>query len=326
MQAIQRYLALCLFVVATCVVIPVHAQTDNYPNKPITIVVPYLKGFSDDLIGRLVGNAIAKKLGVSVEFENVTGIFGSAGAQKVSSENPDGYTLLLGSNTAMVINPLVRQSVKYKASDFTPIGLIATQPMVLVASNKSGIKNVNQLMNMVKGNTLKLKYGTSGVGSVPHLAMEMFNQHGALVMSHYPYRGSLPITSDLKFGSLDLAMFPLFYALPLIKSGDVVALGTTELKRTEGTPDIAALAEHPSLEGFNINSWFALFAPANLPQVVSNRLQNALSDVLLSPALRQRLESLGFEVATLDVDMPKFLAKEISKYQKTVDIAKIKDE
>jgi tripartite-type tricarboxylate transporter receptor subunit TctC len=273
-----------------------------------------------------VAAELAKKLGVAVVIDNVGGAGGAIGAQKVVNAAPDGYTLMVGANNEIAINRLVRPSVKYQIKDFTPIGLIASQPMVLVASTKSGIKDVAQLMTVVKAAPGKFSYGSSGIGTALHLAAEMVKDQGGLFMTHIPYRGVAPLTTDLVGGNIELGVFVLSSALPQIKSGKIVALGTTELKRSTVTPDIPALAEHPKLKGININSWFAMLGPANLPPAVTAKLKTALAEALQSPELRKKLEDSGSAIAPLNVDMPTFLASETAKYQKIVDFAKIKDE
>jgi tripartite-type tricarboxylate transporter receptor subunit TctC len=305
---------------------PTFAQTEHYPSKPITIVVAYPPGGSTDLTGRTVAAELSKRLGVAVVIDNVGGAGGAIGAQKVANAVPDGYTLLVGANNEIAINRLVRPSVKYQIKDFTPIGLIASQPMVLVASNKSGIKDIAQLMSSVKAAPGKFSYGSSGVGTALHLAAEMVKDQGGLYMTHIPYRGVAPLTTDLVGGNIELGVFVLSSALPQIKSGKLVALGTTELKRSAVTPDIPALAEHPKLKGININSWFAMLGPANMPAAVTLKLKAALADALQSPELRKKLEESGSAIAPMNVDMPKFLAVETAKYQKIVDFAKIKEE
>jgi tripartite-type tricarboxylate transporter receptor subunit TctC len=320
---VQSFTVLTL---STVLAQPLLAQTDSYPSKPITIVVPYPPGGSTDLTGRTVAAELAKKLGVAVVIDNVGGAGGAIGAQKVASAAPDGYTLMVGANNEIAINRLVRPSVKYQIKDFTPIGLIASQPMVLVASTKSGIKDVPQLMSVVKANPGKFSYGSSGIGTALHLAAEMVKDQGGLFMTHIPYRGVAPLTTDLVGGNIELGVFVLSSALPHIKSGKVVALGTTEAKRSSVTPDIPALAEHPKLKGININSWFAMMGPANLPPAVLSKLKTALADSLQSPELRKKLEDSGSAIAPLNVDMPKFLETETAKYQKIVNFAKIKDE
>jgi tripartite-type tricarboxylate transporter receptor subunit TctC len=301
------------------------AQSDNYPIKPITIVVGYPPGGSTDLTGRTIGAELSKKLGVPVVIENIGGAGGAIGAQKVANAAPDGYTLLSGANNEIAISRLVSAAVKYQIKDFTPIGLIASQPMVLVASSKSGVKSVDQFISLVKSNPGKYSYGSSGVGTALHLAGEMVKDQGGLFMTHIPYRGVAPLANDLMGSNIDFAVFVLSSGLPHIKSGRVVALGTTEAKRSAVTPEIPALAESPKLKGLDINVWFALMGPANLPDPVVAKLKRALAESLQSPDLRKKLEESGSAIAPLNVDMVKFLKDETAKYQRIVDFAKIKE-
>ena len=319
----------CLGLLATAAgltALPTLAQTDSYPSKPITIVVGYPPGGSTDLTGRVLGAELAKKLGVPVVIENLGGAGGAIGAQKVASAAPDGYTLLVGANNEIAIKRLVAPaSVKYEAKDFTPLGLIASQPMVLVASAKTGVKNLDDFMKAVKANPGKFSYGSSGVGTALHLAGEMVKDQGNMFMVHIPYRGVAPLTNDLLGNNLEFGVFVLSSGLPQIKAGKVVALGTTERKRAAATPDVPALAEHPALKNIDIASWFALMAPAKLPEPVAAKLKKALADSLQSPELRKKLEDSGSAIAPLNVDMPKFLAEETAKYKKIVDFAGIKE-
>ena len=302
--------------------LPAHAQ-DKYPSKPITIVVAYPAGGSTDLTGRVIGTELAKRLGATVVIENLGGAGGAIGAQKVVNAAPDGYTLLVGASNEIAISRLVSSAVRYDTKDFTPIGLIASQPMVLVASQKSGIKNVNQFIDQAAKNPGKYSYGSSGVGTALHLAGEMIKDQGKLVMVHIPYRGVGPLANDLVGDNIELGVFVLSSGLPHIRSGRVVALGTTEAKRSARTPDIPALAEHPKLKGLDINIWFALMGPAGMPESVVATLKKALDESLASPELRRKLEESGSTVQTQRVDMPSFLAAETAKYKRIVDFAKI---
>jgi tripartite-type tricarboxylate transporter receptor subunit TctC len=303
----------------------VMAQADNYPSKPITIVVAYPPGGSTDLTGRTVANELSKKLGVPVLIENLGGAGGAIGAQKVINAAPDGYTLLVGANNEIAISRLVSSAVKYELKDFTPVGLIATQPMVLVASARSGVKNMDQFMSLVKSHPGKYSYGSSGVGTALHLAGEMVKDQGGLFMTHIPYRGVAPLANDLLGNNIDFGVFVLSSGLPHIKSGKVVALGTTQAKRSAVTPDIPALAEAVKLKNIDISVWFALMGPAKLPEPVLAKLKKALAESLQAPDLRKKLEDSGSAIAPLNVDMPKFLADETAKYQRIVDFAKIKE-
>ena len=304
---------------------PAQAQGDSYPNKPITIVVAYPPGGSTDLTGRTLGQELSTRLGVPVVIENIGGAGGAIGAQKVANAAPDGYTLLVGANNEVAINRLVNSSVKYKPSDFTPIGLVASQPLVLVASQKSGVKNIADFIKLTKAHPGRFSYGSSGVGTSLHLAGEMVKEQTGIFLTHIPYRGVAPLANDLLGGSLDFGVFVLSSGLPHIKGGKVVALGTTEAKRSAVTPDIPALAETPALKGMDMGAWFVLMGPAKLPEPVVARLQKALADSLQSPDFRKKMEASSSTVPTAPVDIQKFLANETLKYQKIVDFAKIKE-
>ena len=308
---------------ALTLVLPAAAQADNYPNKPITVVIGYPPGGSTDLTGRTLGLELSKKLGVPVVIENVGGAAGGIGAQKVLNAAPDGYTLLVAANNEIAINWMVSRSVKYEAKDFTTLGLIASQPLVLVASQKSGVKTVAQFLSVVKKSPGQFSYGSSGVGSSLHLAGEMIKEQGGLYMTHIPYRGVAPLTNDLFGNNIDFGVFVLSSALPHIRSGKLTALGTTELKRSAVTPDIPALAETPQLKGIDIGTWFVLMGPGGMPAPVVAKLKKALNESLAAPELRKKLQDASSTMAPPDVDMPRFLNGEIAKFKKIIDYAKI---
>lgn len=301
------------------------AQGDGFPERPITVVVGYPPGGSTDLTGRAVADQLAKQLGATVVVENASGAGGAIAAQKVSRATPDGYTLLLGANNEIAISRLVSSSVKYTYKDFTPIGLVAYQPMVLVASVQSGIRTVDDFLKAARAHPGRYSYGSSGVGTALHLAGEMVKQQAGVSVTHVPYRGVAPLTTDLLGGSLDFGVFVLSSGLPHIRGGKVVALGLTEKQRSASAPDIPALAEHPALKNMDISVWFALMAPPGLPQPVAAKLRNALAQVLQAPAFRKRLQDAGSRIAPPDVDMAQFLAAEDAKYQRIADFAKIRE-
>ena len=304
---------------------PAVAQEPSYPSKPITIVVGYPPGGSTDLTGRVVATELGNRLGVPVVIENIGGAGGAIGAQKVASAAPDGYTLLVGASNEIAINKLVTKKVKYDIKDFTAIGLIASQPLVLVASTGSGVKNLAEFTQKVSKNPGKFSYGSSGVGTSLHLAGEMIKEQGKLFMTHIPYRGVAPLTNDLMGNNLEYGVFVLSSGLPHIKSGKVIALGTTEATRSAATPDIPAISESAQYKNVDIGVWFALMAPAHLPKPVFDKLKKALNEALQAPELRKKLESSGSTVSSPSVNIDKFLAAEVAKYKQIVEFAKIEE-
>jgi tripartite-type tricarboxylate transporter receptor subunit TctC len=298
---------------------------DTYPAKPITLVVGYPPGGSTDLTGRALGVELSHRLGVPVIVDNIGGAGGAIGAQKVAHAAPDGYTLLLGANNEIAISRLVNASVRYEPKDFTAIGLVASQPLVLVATPAVGVKSAGELLALLKKNPGKYSYGSSGVGTSLHLAGEMLKQQGGVFMTHVPYRGVAPLTNDLMGGNIDFGMFVLSSALPYIRSGKLVALGTTEARRSAITPDLPSLGETPALKRMDIGVWFALMGPARLPEPVVARLKKALDDALQSPDFRKKMEATSSVVPLAPLDIERFLVTETDKYRNIVQFANIKE-
>lgn len=295
----------------------------SYPNKPVTIVVGYPAGGSTDLVGRLVANEIEKHLGQTVIVENLGGAGGAIGAQKVASAKPDGYTLLVGANNEIAIANQINKSIKYKITDFTPIGVVASQPMVLVASAKAGVKNTREFYDAVKTNPAKFSYGSSGVGTALHLAGEMMKDQAKLNMQHVPYRGVPALTNDVLGNNIEYGIFVLSSGLPLIKAGKVTAIATTEAKRYAATPDIPALAETPEFKNVDINSWFAMMGPANMPAPLVAKIKAALDKTMASPEFRKKMQEAGAQVMDSKTDAGQYINGEIAKYKKIIDVAKI---
>lgn len=297
----------------------------SYPNKAITMVIGYPPGGSTDLVGRMVGTELAARLGQPVVIENLGGAGGAIAAQKVAKATPDGYTIMVGANNELAIARLINKSLKYTIKDFTAIGMVASQPLVLVASQKAGVKNTAEFIAAVAKAPGQTSYGSSGVGTSLHLAGELVKEQGGLQMMHIPYRGVAPLTTDLVGNNIEYGMFVLSSGLPQIQSGKVIALGTTEAKRSPITPNIPALAENPAFKNVDISVWFALMAPAKLPQPIHDKLKKALTDTLASADFRKKLAATGSVVSDPKLDSDKYIAAEIAKYTKIVEFAKIEE-
>ena len=303
----------------------VQAQ-EAWPNKPITLVVGYPPGGSTDLTARILAPELSKRLGVPVVIENIGGAGGAVGAQKVVSARPDGYTLLVAANNELVIKKLISPSLKYSSADFTPIGMISSQPMVLVAGKKAGVQNLDEFVTRLKANPGKFSYGSSGIGTALHLAGELVKKEAGIFMTHIPYRGVAPLTSDLMGENIEYAVYVLSSGLPHIKSGKLIALGTTEKARSPLTPNVPALSEHPRLKGVELSSWFALLGPAKLPEPQVQRLNKALAEVLQSADIRKKFEESGATVIPSSVNAARYIDSESAKVKKIVDFARISEE
>ncbi len=299
-----------------------HAE---YPERAISLVVGYPAGGSVDLTARLFGEELAKRLGQSVVVENVGGAGGTIGAQRVARAAPDGYTLLLGSTNEMVIASMINNAVKYDSvKDFSPLGVIASQPMLLAASKNSGVKTAAEyLQKLGAAAPGSFNYGSSGVGTTLHLAGEMINQSTATRAEHVPYRGVAPLVTDLMSGQLDYGMLVLSSGLPQVRADKIVALGVTEKKRSPVAPDLPALAETPGFESVDISVWFALYGPAGLPEPVAAKLRSALADTLKSEQFRAKMQEAGGVLSQPGLDPAAYQAEETKKYGALVKAAKI---
>jgi tripartite-type tricarboxylate transporter receptor subunit TctC len=302
---------------------PLGAQP-AFPSRPITLVVGYPPGGSTDLTARIIGPELGKRLGQTVVIDNVGGAGGTLGAQKVAAAKPDGHTLLLGTNNEMSIHKLINRSARVDgSSDFTPLGLIASQPMMLVASAAAGVKTLDEFLDKVKRHPGRFSYGSAGIGTALHLAGEMIKQRAGLFVVHIPYRGVAPLTNDLVGGQLEYGVFVMSSGLPHVRSGKVVALGSTQLRPSTLAPDIKPLGAHPQLKGLDIASWFGLFGPLNLPAPIAQALQSALRDALASPDVRRKLEDSGATLADPATDPAAFMRAERDKYRRIVQRANI---
>lgn len=308
--------------VAATLAMPAVAQSD----KPVSLVVAYPPGGSTDLTARIVGPELGRRLGQAVVIENIGGAGGTLGAQKVAAARPDGHTLLLGTNNEMAIHQLVNRAARLDGiADFTPLGLIGSQPMMLVASTRVGVKTLDEFLAQVGRAPGKYSYGSSGIGTALHLAGELVKQRAGLFMVHIPYRGVAPLTNDLVGGTLDFGVFVLSSGLPHVRSGKVVALGRTQLVPSATAPDIPPLGAHPRLKGLDIASWFGLFGPAQLPAAQVLRLQEALRDTLAAPDVRKRLEDAGATLADPRTELASFMRSERDKYAAIVKFANIQE-
>lgn len=304
------------------------AHADDYPSRPVTIVVGYPAGGSVDLTARVLGEELSSRLGQSVVIENAGGAGGTIGAQRVARSTADGYTLLLGSTNEMVIAGMINSAVRYDGQkDFTPVGMIASQPMLLAASKQVGIGSAADYVKKLNAAAPEhYSFGSSGVGTALHLAGEMVNESTGTSALHVPYRGVAPLISDLMSGQLDLAYLVLSSGLPQVKAGAIVPLGITEKQRSPAAPDIPALAETPGFERVDINVWFALYGPPGLPEPVLTRLRSALDASLQSETLRDKLSASGATLYQPGLDAATFQAKETEKYARLVKLANIQPE
>jgi tripartite-type tricarboxylate transporter receptor subunit TctC len=275
------------------VLAPLQAQT--YPEKPLRLVVPYPPGASSDTLGRLVAQKLSESTGRQVVVENRGGASGNIGTEHVAKSAPDGYTFVLGTDATHGTNMALLASPPFHpVKDFTPLTLAALNPIVLVVHPSLPVANLRELIAFVKANPNKGAYGSSGNGSPHHLAGEMLRQRSGAEFTHVAYRGGAPAINDVLGGQIPMVFSSLITALPHIQSGKLRAIALTQAQRHAGLPDVPTMAE--TLDGFDMSSWLAFLAPANLPAPVAKRLSDELIKALREPEVSARLNASGLSI------------------------------
>jgi tripartite-type tricarboxylate transporter receptor subunit TctC len=291
------------------------AQAD-YPNKPITLVVPFPPGGVTDIAGREVARNLTKYLNQPVVVENKVGAGGNIGTQYVARSKPDGYTLGLLTVSAMSIAPHVTKNLGFNPSkDFTPLTNVITTDGAIVANVAAPYNTVQELIAFAKANPDKVNYASVGNGSIPHLTAEMFSQRAGIKMTHVPYKGAGPAMQDLLANQIPISFeTSLATALNNVASGRLKILALTGPQRSPAVPNVPTVAES-GYPNFSAQGWFGLFGPANLPPNVVAALNKATTDALRDPEVIARFEKLGVRPdPQTPSDFTKFLAAESTKW------------
>ncbi|MCY1164663.1 MULTISPECIES: Bug family tripartite tricarboxylate transporter substrate binding protein [Polaromonas] len=296
-----------------------------YPDKPITLVVPFAPGGSSDIVARNLAPMLGERLGQSVIIDNVSGAGGLLGTQRTIRAAPDGYTILLGSGSEILINKLINPALAYDGiKDLAPAVFVGTGPMVLVGKPGLPANNVTELLALAHAKPGVLSYASAGNGTPMHVAGELLKMRANIFMTHIPYRGAAPALVDLIGGQIDLGVSTLSAAQPYIKSGKIKAYAVTSAKPSELAPGIPALGMVRGLEGFDLGVWFGLFMPAKTPPEILQKVQAAAQQVLADPAIRKKLAEQGISASGASADeLRKFMATEVEKYRAVVKAAKI---
>jgi tripartite-type tricarboxylate transporter receptor subunit TctC len=268
-----------------------------FPDRPVTVVVPYPPGGAADVLGRIVARHLQLQLpGSTFVVENKAGGGTSVGAQAVAQAAPDGYTLLTSSNTTWTMNPALKARLPYDTlKSFESIGTIGSIPLMLVAHPGAPFSSVKELVAQARAQPGKLNYASFGPGTSSHFAGEMFKAAAEVEIVHVPYKGSAPAMQDLIGGQVPLSFDTNIAALPQIKAGKIKALAVTTARRIAGAPEVPTLAES-GLPGFELSAWVSFVAPKGLPADVRATLVRALAEAMKTPALRDELGKAGLDV------------------------------
>lgn len=323
MKQIVRCLSSCI-AAATLAVVPFVAAAQQYPTQPIKLVVPYAPGGSADILARLLGEKMQTRLGQSIIVENRPGGGTVIGARSVATSTPDGYTLLIGTVSSHAMTPAVNTTAGYDpVKDFKPVGRIASMPFALLTRKGLDVADLPSLIALAKSDPDKLTYSSAGIGTSNHMAGELLKSQAGIALTHVPYRGSAPAMTALLSGEVDIMFDLVATATPHIKEGRVKALATTGAQRSEFLPDLPTVAEKGT-SGYEVTAWFGLFAPAGLPDAVTNTLNAALNEALAAPDTVARFQQLGISPeAGTSADFAKFVQVEAEKWHRTVNSANI---
>lgn len=270
-----------------------YADSANlFPQRPVTIVVPFTPGGAVDMVARTVAAELSTQWSQPVVVENKPGGGGVIGIQSVVRAKPDGYTMLLGSVGTITINPSLRPVNYDVKKELAPIVLLAKTPAVLVTLPSSPADSVSQFIQWAKSTPNGLNYGSAGVGNITHLVSEYFMSRAHVNANHIPFKGSAPAITDMLGGQVDFMFDVVPTAQPFIKSGKFKPLAVTTIKRSEAIPEVPTLDEL-GYKGFDVSSWFALMAPSGTPKEVIGKINTSANVALRSNAVRERLTSFG---------------------------------
>jgi tripartite-type tricarboxylate transporter receptor subunit TctC len=273
------------------------AAAAAYPERPVTLVVPFPPGGATDVIARIVAKDLGQRLGQAVVVDNKAGAGTVIGAGFVAQSPADGYTLLISSNTTFTVNPALRPKLPYDPQkSFEGVGILGTSPLVLLANPAVPARTVKDVVAMAKAKPGKLSYGSFGAGTTSHIAGEMFKLAAGIDLLHVAYKGSAPAMTDLIGGQVQFTFDTNVAALPMLQAGKVKAIAVTSAKRSPSMPDVPTIAES-GYPGFEMVPWVTIVAPRGLPQPVQKTLGKALADTMADAAVRGSLQKAGLDVA-----------------------------
>jgi tripartite-type tricarboxylate transporter receptor subunit TctC len=296
-----------------------------YPNRAIKIIAPVAAGTIADAVPRIIADKLSTRWSQPVVVENRPGGANNVGAEAAARAEPDGYTLLAAPPTALVINQSLYPKLAFDPGAFVPVTVLADQANVLVAHPKLPVSNVKDLVSYARANSGKLTYGSSGIGTGPHLAMELLSTMTGSRLVHVPYRGLAPALTDLLAGHIDVMFDNIGTSAPLIATGRLKGLGIGSEKRSPKLPDLPAVAE--TLPGFASVTWFAIVAPPETPAAIANQLSQAINEILRLPDVVKRLDELhATPVGGSPAQTAAFLKQETERWRKVIVSAGVKPE
>lgn len=308
-------LAKLIFALGLGLSLSVHSE--DYPSKPIKLIVPVATGAAFDTVTRLLAEKLRNKWGQPVIVENRAGASHNMGAEAVSRSAPDGYTMLFAPPPALVINKSLFSKLAYEPDAFVPVSVVVSTYNVLVVNNSVPAENVQQLIAYAKANPERLNYASAGSGSTPHLAAEMFKTMAGITIAHIPFKGTSQAILELMGGRVDIMFSDIGLALPHIRSGKLRVLAVASEKRSSVMPEIPAMSE--VLPGFLSILWLGVVAPTGTPPAIANQFSSAIAEILKQPDVANRLLEMNFDpVGSTPSAMSLFMAQERVRWRKVI--------
>jgi tripartite-type tricarboxylate transporter receptor subunit TctC len=309
-------------VVALCVAAPAAIWAQDYPTRPVRLVVPYAAGGGTDAMARYIARGLEQRLGQPVIVENRPGQGTAVGGAYVAKAAPDGYTLLMATSSTVAINPSIYKNLSYDpAKDFSPIALIAAVPFVLIAHPSLGVDSVEALARLAQAKPGALSYASGGAGAPHHIYMELFKSMKALDIKHVPYRGGGPALTDVVAGHVPIMFADVAQATELIRNGRVKGLGVTTGKRVATLPEIPTMHE-AGATGYEANSWQCVVAPAHLPEAIVAKLNGALLDFMAQAETQKHFLGLGMRpLSSTPAELGDYIRAEIKRWAAVVQTA-----
>lgn len=315
MKSIVKRLLCGVAALALCAA--AHAA-DPYPQKPVTLIVPWAAGGSTDILARVLSEHLTRSLGQPVIVDNKPGASGNIGSAMVARAKPDGYTLLVGSMSTHAMNPALMANMPFRGvEDFTPLGLLAYVTNTMVVHPSVPAKNVKELIAYAKANPGKLAYASAGPGSTNHLSAVLFERMAGVQMLHVPYKGGAPAVVDTVAGQTQLLFSAGTQTLPHVKAGKLRLLAVTEAKRSPLLPDTPTVAE--TVPGYELAVWYGAFGPKGMPAELVTRLNREINAVMSLPEVKSKMNAIGVETATsTPQQFGTILRKDADRYGKLI--------
>ena len=316
----MRWVLLCLVLFCNAVL------GQEWPNKPVRVVVPYPPGGGHDFASRVIAQRLSDTLKQSFVVENRTGASGTIGAEYTAKSAPDGYTFMVASPAETVVGPFAGLKMNYDwEKDLAPVTVIGETPLAIAVHPSVPVKNLQEFLDYAKKNPGKLSYGTPGSGSSMHFAGESLKALAGIFIVHIPYRGAGPATADLLGGQVPMGIVGLPPVVAPHKTGKIRIVAVTSEHRSGALPDVPAIAELPGMAGYNFTNWTGVFVPAKTPPAVIEKLAAEIGKAVQDPVVREKLINAGVDPLGLPTpEFVKFLAREKASYGKIAKLRNIK--